>query len=693
MSILRNSLITVIAVGLACSTALAAPKKKAAKAPKKESTEAAAPEAAQEEASKEEAPASPCNEAEMDAFAYEDCLAEHNIAKPGSPEAEKAAAKLKADAAKTEYNPFQRDAYLTSSFGENRGTRYHAGIDYSTQMEEGWPIFAPEDGKVTELRVSPYGYGKVMYFKGKSGKTWVFGHQSSFGILDEQITKKQYASKKNDVVVKPNASYKKGDTLTFSGSTGIGNPHLHLEVRLDDDRVISPCLLGATCTDTIAPQILDMALWQGNEFHTTSKESLEKGCAVFPVKNEFGLSMAVKVVDYSREPKDNPMSIRRIEVWRYDEKVYSRLYDTLSYKKMLNIRDELLWTDEADTAGDWHFIKAKIAPLSTYRIEVEDFAGHVTTRKFSIHPKCKNDKPIQQSKQTSPLYTFLSKPMLDLFRCASGYKFRAKDDKDSVIADDLCKVFSHEPTLLAKIAETYPNIKTIQYAASASATGNGKAVNEKISVFTFNKNQTSINWTTKLGAVGITQKISGIPMPNDSSVRVLAVGHVTTDSLDYFEFHPKGMQIRGNWNVCIDNPANNAPLYWLGETTRDWFIFSKQSGTQKRCASINELRDIASIPSNEAPTLGFPYWGSSYVEGISMPALRIPVMYRFAGIADGNAITIKVGKNWMPAEYDSEPREIVLTGEKIPEAGESITVELVDEAKNKASYTITVPEM
>ena len=116
------------------------------------------------------------------------------------------------------YSPFEKDAYLTSSFGENRGTRYHAGIDYSTNMEEGWPILAPEDGRVKEIRTSPFGYGKVMLYQGKSGKTWVFAHQSSFGKLDIQVRKKQYATHKNDVKLTPNTPYAKGDTLTFSGS-------------------------------------------------------------------------------------------------------------------------------------------------------------------------------------------------------------------------------------------------------------------------------------------------------------------------------------------------------------------------------------------------------------------------------------------------------------------------------------------
>ena len=140
-----------------------------------------------------------CNEETMDAFAYEDCVlaktgkkVSNNFGDSGIDNADGVEQKkVKQD--DPTYRPFDRDAYLTSSFGENRGTRYHAGFDYSTQMEEGWPIYAPEDGKVEELRVSPFHYGKLMLFKGKSGKTWAFAHQSSFGKLDDQVIKKQYS--------------------------------------------------------------------------------------------------------------------------------------------------------------------------------------------------------------------------------------------------------------------------------------------------------------------------------------------------------------------------------------------------------------------------------------------------------------------------------------------------------------------
>lgn len=640
-----------------------------------------------------------CDASKMDAFAYEDCIAAQRGAKIDNTDFSERAAPPPELVSESyvepfKYDPFQRDAYLTSSFGENRGTRYHAGIDYSTEMEEGWPIFAPENGYVKEVQTSPFGYGKVMYFEGNSGKTWVFAHQSSFTpAVENAVRKKQQATKSNDVTVKPNIRFRKGDTLTYSGSTGIGNPHLHLEVRLNKDEIISPCQLGVKCLDTIAPQIFGVAVWQGNNLSLTTDQALRNGCVETPVKNEFNLSMAVKIADYSRTPKENPMAIRRLELWRYDEKIYSKVMDKLSYKKMLDIRNELLWAEEADTAGDWHYINAKIGPISTYRLEIEDFSGHVSKREFSFHPSCKNNGTIKLvQNQTSPVYTFLSKSMLDLYRCESGYSFAALDQNEQVINGDLCKIFDHnKPTTIGKIIEVFPETKYIRYSASATATGTGRSVNELIAVHSFTGFQNNINWHTKIGDVGISQKISGIPVVSDTSRRVLAVTRNQTDSVDYFEFHPKGLQFYGKWEVCIDNPNNPVPLYWLGETTRRWFYFDKQTGSKKRCASTNELRDVANITDNDGITLGFPYWSEVFFAGERKLALKIPLFSKYAGVPNGNSITVKAGNKWIAAEYDSEPREIVILGDDLPEVGASITVQVTDELKRKTIKEFDVP--
>ena len=57
----------------------------------------------------------------------------------------------------------------------------------------------------------------------------------------------------------------------------------------------------------------------------------------------------------------------------------------------------------------------------------------------------------------------------------------------------------------------------------------------------------------------------------------------------------------------------------------------------------------------------------------------------------GNAITVKAGNKWIAAEYDSEPREIVILGDDLPEVGASITVQVTDELKRKTIKEFDVP--
>ena len=634
-----------------------------------------------------------CNEQTMDAFAYEDCLAEHNLPIPGAkPKASNdGVPRLQVINPNEVYNPFGRDAYLTSSFGENRGTRYHMGVDYSTDMTEGWVVYAPEDGVVSEIKTSPYGYGKVLFFKGNSGKTWVFAHQSSFSAqLDDIVYKKMYDTKKNDIAISPKVSFKKGDTLTFAGSSGIGNPHLHLEVRTADNKGLSPCGQGALCLDTIAPQIFAAAVTYKDEVSFTSAEALDKGCIETPIKNTFEndapVHISFKIADYSREPKENPMSVRRLEVFRYDEKMFSKIQDTIPFSKQLRIRDELLWAEEADTAGDWHYITAPFPPQSEYRLEVEDYAGNVTTKKFSIRSHCKNNGDFpKQNFQKTPLITYLSRPALDLGRCDSSYAFSVRDKDGKTLSTDLCKAFPHKLTFLGKVAETFPAATKIIYSKGD--------FENTIYMTELRKGAASATWTVKDEDFEISQKVTGLSVKTNEGTGVLAFTRNVTDSLNFYEFHPKGLQFTGNWEVCIDAHTAPAPLYWLGETSRNWFIFSKQTSGKKRCASTNELRDIASIDNQAPPTLGFPYWDNTIIGGLHQPALKIPLNYKYDGIPNGNSITVKSGKNWIAAEYDSEPREIILEGAKLPEEGEKITIQIVDEGKHKATYTVTIPGM
>lgn len=124
---------------------------------------------------------------------------------------------------------------LTSVFGEFRYKRLHAGIDFKTAGVINKPVFALDDGYVWRVKIHPYGYGKALYLKLNDGNIITYAHLDSFfDELDEYVYSKQIEKKSYAVDLffkKDEFPLKKGDAAAYSGETGIGGPHLHLEVR------------------------------------------------------------------------------------------------------------------------------------------------------------------------------------------------------------------------------------------------------------------------------------------------------------------------------------------------------------------------------------------------------------------------------------------------------------------------------
>jgi len=264
--------------------------------------------------------------------------------------------------AQPSYQPLGRTAYLTSSFGESRETRYHMGIDFSTNKEEGWPVIAPSNGTVIFAARGAFGYGRYIKFQANDEHVWLFAHLSEFNPkIDSLIRREMLKKEKPNVQISTKLFFKKGDTLAYSGSTGIGDPHLHIERRTKNEKfALNPCGKHLKCTDTIAPFILDAA----------------------PFESGF----AVKIVDYSREPLNNPMSIYSMNIYQNKKLIFSKKYDTLAFAQGSKIKTDLVKTEDTDTISDWHFINTKLKAGSSITVEIKDFANNISKKELTLKP-------------------------------------------------------------------------------------------------------------------------------------------------------------------------------------------------------------------------------------------------------------------------------------------------------------------
>lgn len=140
--------------------------------------------------------------------------------------------------------PLSLRSELTSTFGEFRGMRYHTGIDFSTHHEIGFEVYAIEDGQIVRINQQRYGYGKAVYIKHPNGYYSVYGHLDRFenrGLKLEDLIARKYPGKRYPgKIFGLSIPVQRGQIIAYTGQSGAGPPHLHLEIRDQNNIPINP---------------------------------------------------------------------------------------------------------------------------------------------------------------------------------------------------------------------------------------------------------------------------------------------------------------------------------------------------------------------------------------------------------------------------------------------------------------------
>lgn len=159
-------------------------------------------------------------------------------------------------------NPFDFPILLSGNFGELRNNHFHSGIDFKTQGAEGKPIHAVQEGYVSRISVSAWGYGNALYLTHPDGTTTVYGHLQKFSApITAYLREQQYAKESFnvDLTVEPDVlPVRQGEIVALSGNTGSsGGPHLHFEVRdTETEEILDPIVYYKDkITDTRPPKI------------------------------------------------------------------------------------------------------------------------------------------------------------------------------------------------------------------------------------------------------------------------------------------------------------------------------------------------------------------------------------------------------------------------------------------------------
>lgn len=165
----------------------------------------------------------------------------------------------------TEYLwPTDASPYLSSTFGETRSAHFHAGLDIRTWGQEGYRVFATRDGIVYRIGIGPRGYGKVIYLKHDDNSYSVYAHlnrfESTIQNLADSIRLQDFSFELDRLVSDQNIRVKQGDLIGYTGSTGVGPPHLHFELRTPDNQPFNPLLTNLGVDDDLPPVFSSLAV-------------------------------------------------------------------------------------------------------------------------------------------------------------------------------------------------------------------------------------------------------------------------------------------------------------------------------------------------------------------------------------------------------------------------------------------------
>lgn len=167
--------------------------------------------------------------------------------------------------------PVDVSRHLSGTFGETRSAHFHSGLDIKTWGREGYPVFATEKGYISRMAISARGYGKVLYVTHPNGYTSVYAHLQRFSpelqaYIDSIRVAQGYrfeididlgyaANTHQGSRSNPRFPVQRGQRIAYTGSTGIGPPHLHFELRNPQERALNALEFGIQVKDRVPPTI------------------------------------------------------------------------------------------------------------------------------------------------------------------------------------------------------------------------------------------------------------------------------------------------------------------------------------------------------------------------------------------------------------------------------------------------------
>lgn len=237
------------------------------------------------------------------------------------------------------FKPMDVPLILSGTFGELRGNHFHAGIDIKTMGREGIPIESIDEGYVSRVKISPYGYGKALYINHPNKLTSVYAHLSDFSPkIKSTVYEIMRESKNNELdyyfeegVIPVKAEEKIGYSGNTGGSMG---PHLHFELRETALQIpLNPLLFNYSIVDNEAPEIGSLYFYNLENPRGIESPIKIPNCNGDTLKlNSSLIGLAVNTID-RQDGNYNKNGIYAIKLLLDNKVIFELAMDKISYSE------------------------------------------------------------------------------------------------------------------------------------------------------------------------------------------------------------------------------------------------------------------------------------------------------------------------------------------------------------------------